>query len=400
MRRSLSALASFFVATVVLLFPGERTGAPGSVLAGAEAKPRELWVYVGTYTGGPSKGIYRLELDLASGKLSAPSLAGKVVNPSFLAIHPNQHFLFAVDEIAGFRGAKSGAVSAFAIDPKTGDLSLLNQEPSGGVDPCHIIVDRQGEHVLLANYGGGNASVLPIQSDGRLGKATAFVQHHGSGPNKQRQEGPHAHSINLDADNRFAFVADLGLDKIFGYQYDPVKGTLAANAPPSVSLPPGSGPRHFTFHPDHRHAYSINELSSTITAFDYDPKLGILTASQIISTLPKDFKGENSTADIHVHPSGKFLYGSNRDQGNSIAIFTIDAQTGKLTSAGHQSHQIKTPRNFGIDPTGTYLLAASQSSNRIVEFRIDQQTGALTPTGNVAEVPVPVCVQFMTKPTR
>jgi len=397
-------LFSTFVAcvfgAVALLSAGEWSAAAPPVLAKAPPKPRTLWVYVGTYTGGPSKGIYRLELDVASGKLSAPSLAGKVVNPSFLAIHPSQRFLYAVDEIRDFQGKKSGAISAFAIDPKTGDLTLLNQEPSGGAAPCHLMVDRQGEHVLAANYGGGSACVLPIQAGGRLGRMTAFVQHRGSGPNKKRQEAPHAHSINLDAANRFAFVADLGIDEIRVYQYDAAKGTLDPGAPVAVMLPPGSGPRHFTFHPDNRHAYAINELSSTVTAFDYNSKAGVLTAIQTISTLPKEFKGDNSTADIHVHPSGKFLYGSNRDQGNSIAIFAIDAQTGKLTPAGHQSHQIKTPRNFGIDPTGTYLLAANQSSNRIVEFRIDQKTGALTPTSNVAEVPLPVCVQFMPKPVQ
>jgi len=370
------------------------------VFAEAPSKPRELWVYVGTYTDGPSKGIYRLEMDLASGKLTGPSLAGKVVNPSFLAIHPSERFLYAVDEIRDFRGTTRGAISAFAIDPKTGDLTLLNQESSGGADPCHVIVDRQGRHVLAANYAGGSACVLPIQADGRLGPTTAFVQHHGSGPNKARQEAPHAHSINLDPANRFAFVADLGLDQILVYKYDAAKGKLTRNTPPAVNLPPGSGPRHFTFHPDHRHAYSINELGSTITVFDYHPKLGVLTAVQTISTLPKGFTAENTTADIHVHPSGKFLYGSNRDQFNSIAIFAIDGPTGKLTPAGHQSHLIKTPRNFGIDPTGTYLLAANQGSNRIVVFRIDQATGALTPTGSVAEVPLPVCVQFMTKPSQ
>jgi 6-phosphogluconolactonase len=359
-----------------------------------------LWLYVGTYTNGASKGIYRLELDLASGKLSVPKLAGKAVNPSFLALHPGGRFLYAVNEIDNFRGKSSGAISAFEIDQHTGDLTLLNQESSGGAGPCHVIVDRQGKHVLAANYGGGSACVLPIGADGRLGPISSLMQHRGKGPNAKRQEGPHAHSINLDAANRFALVADLGLDKVFIYKYDPVSGTLTPNTPSSAVVSPGSGPRHFTFDPEQRHAYVINEMASTITAFDYDATAGTLTAIQNISTLPKDFKGSNSTADIHVHPSGKFLYGSNRDGGNRIAIFMTDGQTGKLSSAGWQSHQIKTPRNFGIDPTGTYLLAANQGSGSIVEFRIDRQTGALTPTGQVADVPVPVCVQFMPKPAR
>ena len=371
---------------------------PTPACAAAPPATSTYWVYVGTYTNGPSKGIYRLELDLASGKLSVPKLAGNAVNPSFLAIHPGGRFLYAVNEIDIFRGKSRGAISAFEIDQHSGDLTLLNQESSGGAGPCHLIVDRQGKHVLAANYGAGSACVLPIHADGRLGPITSLMQHRGKGPNAQRQEGPHAHSINLDSANRFAFVADLGLDRVLIYKYDTADGTLTPNTPPSANVPPGSGPRHFTFDPEQRHAYVINELSSSITTFDYDARAGALTAIQNISTLPKDFKGSNSTADIHVHPSGKFLYGSNRDRGNSLAIFTIDAPTGKLALAGWQSHRIKTPRNFGIDPTGMYLLAANQGSGSIVEFRIDRQTGALTPTGHGAEVSVPVCVQFMAKP--
>jgi 6-phosphogluconolactonase len=236
--------------------------------------------------------------------------------------------------------------------------------------------------------------VLPIEPDGRLGKATAFVQHHGTGPNPQRQEGPHAHCINLDAANRFAVVADLGLDKVLVYRFDPVKGTLTPNDPPSVAVAPGAGPRHFAFHPNGRNAYVINEIASTVTAFRYDAQRGVLEPLQTISTLPKDFHGNNSTAEVQVHPSGKFLYGSNRGH-NSIAIFAIDPMTGRLTPVGHQSSQIKTPRNFGIDPTGTYLLVANQDSDSIVVFRIDTQTGDLQPTGTKVEVPVPVCVEMM-----
>jgi 6-phosphogluconolactonase len=341
-----------------------------------------------------SKGIYRLELDLGSGRLSAPVLAGEAVNPSFVAIHPNRHFLYAVNEASDFKATGRGAVAAFAIDPQTGKLTLLNQQSSGGPGPCHLVTDRQGKHVLAANYGGGSVCVLPIQADGRLGPATAFVQHHGSSINKKRQEAPHAHSINLDAANRFAIVADLGIDKVLVYRYDAPKGTLTPNDPPAATVAPGAGPRHFALHPDGKHAYVINEMACTVTAFDYDADKGTLQEIQTITTLPGKIQESYSTAEVQVHPSGKFLYGSNRGQ-NTIAIFRIDPKTGKLTPAGHQGQQIKTPRNFGIDPTGAYLLAANQDADTIVVFRIDGQTGALTPTGNVVEVAKPVCVRFL-----
>ena len=232
------------------------------------------------------------------------------------------------------------------------------------------------------------------RSCGRLGPASAFIQHHGASVNKQRQEGPHAHSINLDPANRFAVVADLGLDKIMVYQYDAARGTLKANDPPSTEISAGSGPRHFAFHPDGRHAYVINELASTITAMNYDQERGVLKPIQTVSTLPRGFSGENTTAEVQVHPSGKFLYGSNRGH-NSIAVFAIDAESGRLTAAGHQGQDIKTPRNFGIDPTGKYLLVANQDSNGMVVFRVNAQTGELAPTGTKVEVPMPVCVKML-----
>ena len=360
----------------------------------AESKNQRMWVYVGTYTQKGSKGIYRFDFDLASGKLALRALAAEANNPSFVAISPDRRFLYAVSEVDDLNGKKSGGVSAFAIEPATGDLTLLNQQPSGGTGPCHLIVDRAGKHVLVANYGSGSAAVWPIESDGRLGKATGFVQHQGSGPNRQRQLGPHAHSINLDAGNRFAVVADLGLDKLFVYRFDAQKGTLTPNDPPFVTVTPGAGPRHFAFHPNGRNAYVINELASTVTAFRYEGERGTLEPLQTISTLPKDFKGSNTTAEVQVHPSGRFLYGSNRGH-NSIAIFAIDPQTGRLSWVGHQSEQIKTPRNFGIDPTGSRLLVANQDSDSMVVFRIDAQTGDLEPTGIKVDVPRPVCVKMM-----
>jgi 6-phosphogluconolactonase len=383
----------WFVAAWVLLL----RGAAHPESPAEDPKADTLWVYVGTYTGGPSKGIYRFNLDPATGTLTNRALAAETTNPSFLAIHPNHRFLYAVGEIDNFNGQKTGAVSAFAIDPATGDLKLLNQQSSGGAGPCHLIVDKQGKHVLAANYGGGSACVLPIQADGRLGNATAVVQHKGSSVNKQRQERPHAHSINLDAANRFAFVADLGLDNVLIYRFDAARGTLTPNDPPWVNLAPGAGPRHFAFHPSGRFAYVINELASTVTALSYDADKGTLKELQTVTTLPKDFKGNSWTAEVVVHPSGKFLYGSNRGQ-DSIAIFAIDPETGKLTPVGHQTHQIKIPRNFNVDPTGRLLLVANQDGNNIVVFRIDQKTGELTPTETVVEVPKPVCVRMMPRP--
>jgi 6-phosphogluconolactonase len=246
----------------------------------------------------------------------------------------------------------------------------------------------------VANYGGGSVAALPIQGDGRLGPATAAIQHEGSGINPRRQEAPHAHSINLDRANRYAFAADLGLDRILVYRFDPARGTLAPHEPPSIAIAPGSGPRHFALHPGGRFAYVINEITLTVTAMEYDAGKGVLKEIQTVSTLPEGAAKNGSTAELQVHPSGKFLYGSNRGH-DSIAIFAIDAATGRLTPAGHQPTGGKTPRNFGIDPTGSYLLAANQDSDTITVFRIDPQTGRLTPTGQTLEAPRPVCVKFM-----
>jgi 6-phosphogluconolactonase len=360
------------------------------------AKSDKLWAFVGTYTNkGSSKGIYQFDLDPATGKLTPRGLAAEVANPSFVAIHPNHRFLYAVSEVNDASGKKGGAVTAFAIDPKTGCLTRLNHELTGGNGPCHLVVDKQGKNVLVANYGSGCACVLPIHEDGKLGEATDSVQHHGSSVDKDRQEGPHAHSINLDPSNRFAFVADLGLDKVMVYRFDPAKGTIKPNDPPSAAVAPGSGPRHFAFHPNGRFAYVINEMKSTITPFAYDAEHGVLKPLHSVSTLPKEgFSGETTTAEVQVHPSGKFLYGSNRGH-DSIAVFTIDPQTGELTPAGHQGKDIKTPRNFGIDPTGKFLIVANQDSDSLVVFRIDPQTGELTPTGEKVECPMPVCVKMM-----
>ena len=354
-------------------------------------------VYVGTYTKQPEgsgKGIYGYHYDSASGQLVSIGLAAETTNPSFLAVHPNRAFLYAVNEVTHYKGQSSGVVSAFAIDHKTGKLKLLNEVSSRGSDPCYVVVDQTGKFVLVANYTGGNVAVFPILEGGGLGEASAFVQHTGHGTNPQRQEGPHAHYINLSADNRFAVAADLGLDEILIYRFDPTKGTLTASDPKFVSLNAGAGPRHFGFSPNGKFAYAINEMQSTVTAFSYDADRGQLHSLQTISTLPKDFAGANDDAEIQVHPSGKFLYASNRGH-DSIAVFAIDESKGTLTALQYVSTQGKVPRNFEIDPTGSRLFVANQKSDNIVIFRIDPKTGRLAPTGDVLHVPAPVCVKFV-----
>lgn len=350
-------------------------------------------VYVGTYTGQKSKGIYAFRLDLSSGALTPVGLAAETPSPSFLALDPSGKHLFAANEVSTFEGKPTGAVTAFAIDPQTGKLSQINQQSSEGSGPCHLIVDKTGKSLLVANYGGGSVAALPISPDGKLSPATAFIQHTGGSVNPQRQKAPHAHSINVDPQNHFAVAADLGLDKLLVYKLDAAKATLTANNPPSTSVKPGAGPRHFAFHPKGRFAYVINEMHSSVTAFSYDPQHGILTEIQTLPTIPHPVEG-NSTAEVQVHPSGKFLYGSNRGH-NSIAVFQIDDSTGKLSAVENESTQGKTPRNFGIDPTGTFLLAANQGSDSIVVFRIDPKSGALTPAGHSAEAPTPVCIKFL-----
>ncbi len=356
----------------------------------------KIRVYIGSYTQGKSEGIYVSELDLGSGELSDPRLAAKAVNPSFLAIHPTRKFLYAVGEIDDFKGKKTGGVSAFTIDSKDGRLTLINQQSSQGGGPCYLVVDNTGKSVLVANYGGGSVACLPIRADGSLSEAGTFIQHEGSSVTPQRQAGPHAHSINVDAANRFAVAADLGLDKLLVYRLDAARARLTPNDPPSVSVPPGGGPRHFVFHPGGKFAYANNEITCTVTAFAYDADKGKLTKIHTTSTLPVglEVKSSDSTAEVRVHPNGRFLYVSNRGH-NSIAIFTIDAATGRLTASGHASTRGEIPRNFNLDPSGRYLLAANQATDNVVVFRVDSKTGQLAPTGSEIEVGNPVCVRFM-----
>lgn len=361
---------------------------------GAE-RSGELLVYVGTYTSGKSEGIYLYSLNLASGELKHIATTKGVKDPSYLALAPSRRYLYAVNEVEEFAGKKSGAVSAFAVDQRTGDLRLLNQQPSLGGAPCYVVVDRTGSFVLVANYVGGNVAVLPVRNDGSLGEATDLKQDQGSSINAERQEGPHAHCIVLDPAYRFAYTCDLGTDKIMIFRFDMRRGKLIPNEIPWVQVKPGAGPRHLTFHPGGKYAYVINELHATVTAFAHDLAEGHLKEVQTIPTLPMNFKDANTSADIHVSPDGRFLYCSNRGH-DSIAAFQINRRNGMLTFIARESTGGRTPRNFAIDPTGAFLLVANQNSDNIVTFRRDRKTGRLSATGHVAEVPSPVCLKFTT----
>jgi 6-phosphogluconolactonase len=351
-------------------------------------------VYVGTEGGNTSKGIYAYRYDAATAQLTPLGLAAETMDPSFLAVHPNGKFLYAVNEVGNYKGPNSGGVSAFSMNHATGKLTFLNELPTRGADPCYLTVDKTGKFVLVANYSGGSVIAYPILEDGSLGEASAFVQHAGHGKDPKRQEGPHTHSIDLSPDNRFAFVDDLGLDELFVYKFDAAKGSLTANDPPFTKFEPGAGPRHFAFHPSGKFAYVVSEMQSTVTAFAYGSAGGTLQALQTVTTLPADFKGHNDDAEIAVHPSGKFLYASNRGH-DSIAVFAIDSSKGTLTPVEFASTQGKEPTNFEIDPTGTLLFVANKKSQNIVVFKIDQKTGKLTPTGQVLEVPTPMSVKFV-----
>lgn len=366
--------------------------------AGAEGKRMtKLWVFVGTSTGGgKSKGIYRFELDPETGTATAPVLAAETANPTFVAIHPGGRFLYAVNAIADFQGGKTGAVSAFALDPGTGELKLLNQQPSAGPGPCHLITDRAGRNLLVANYGGGSVAVLPIARDGRLGAPSCAIQHTGSSIDPKRQEGPHAHSINLDAAERFALVADLGLDRVLIYRFDGAQGKLTPNEPAFAPTRAGAGPRAWSFHPSGRFGYVINELDSTVTAYGYEAERGVLTEIQTIPTLPAGFTGENYPAEIRVHHSGRFLYGSNRGH-DTLAVFGIDPETGRLTSRGHVPTGGKWPRNFEMDPSGTWMVVGNQNSDTIRIHRIDPETGALNWTNQELQSPAPICFRMLDK---
>jgi 6-phosphogluconolactonase len=354
----------------------------------------EILLYIGTYTASEDDGIHVYRMDGRSGELTFSSKMPGVENPSFLALHPDGSHLYAVNEVSETALGPGGGVSAFSIDADTGELTFLNQRSTQGAGPCHLSVDAEGKFVLAANYLAGSLAVLPIRSAGSLGEATDVVQHKGSSVNVTRQQGPHAHSITPDPAGRHFFAPDLGIDRVMVYRLDTGQGRLVPHDVPWVQARPGAGPRHMTFSPDGRFAYLINEIDTTITAFAYDAARGTLTEVTTVSAIPDGYEGRISGADVHVAPSGRFLYGSIRHQ-NSIVAFEIDQGSGDLRYVGHESSRGSVPRNFAIDPTGTFLLVANQGSDTVVTFRIDQDTGKLTPTGEDVHVPRPVCLRFL-----
>ena len=361
-------------------------------MVGAHARQARL--YVGTYTNaGTSRGIYALSLDLESGALRAGGLVAEAADPSFLALAPNGRTLYAVNELTELAGRPTGGVMAFARDPRSGALSPLGQQPSGGGAPCYVTVDRAGRYVLVANYVGGSVALLPIARNGALGEATAVVRHAGKGPNAERQEGPHAHCIILDAPNRFAIAADLGTDSLSIYRVDDRRGLLTPAEQGTVALRPGAGPRHLAFAPDSRTLYLVNELNSTLVAFTYDYHRGRLSERQTLSTRPVGARGDNFPADLHVHPRGHVVYASNRGD-DTIAVFSVASDSGRLALAQTVATGGRWPRNFAVDPSGRHLLVANQRSDSVVGFAIDARTGLLSPSGARVDLPSPVCLLF------
>ena len=364
------------------------------LVTAAEAPADERLVYVGTYTGKGSEGIYAYRFDPATGETSSLGLVAPTENPSFLAVDPNGRFLYAVNELDTFHNEPTGAVSVFAIDRQSGKLKELQQVSSLGGGPAHVSLDQSARYLLVANYNGGSVAVFPIGKDGRLGRHTAFVQNAGSSVDPERQAGPHAHFIQVTPDNRFAITADLGLDMLLVHRFDPKTGSLTPGSPGLAAVDPGAGPRHVAFALSGKFVYVVNELASTVTVFAYKSGPGTLHRIQTIPALPKNFAGKNTAAEIVVDGKGRFLYVSNRGH-DSIALFSIDPDTGNLKSLEWVPSGGKTPRNFAIDPTGQWLFAANEDSNTINLLRIDQRSGRLTPVNRSLTVVSPVCVRFV-----
>lgn len=386
LRRSF-AIASALVAASLY-------GCGGGEVAETPAEPVSTHIaYVGTYTRGDAQGIYAYRYNSADGAMTPIGLAAESPNPSFLALHPNGEYLYAVNE-GDPDHPTTGSVSAFRIDAETGMLTFLNKVDSEGAAPCHISVDRTGKFVFVANFTAGNVGSWRIEEDGSLGALASLVQHEGSSVHP-RQEGPHAHEVVVSEDNTHLFVPDLGMDKVMVYNINAETGALTANNPPAAMLNPGTGPRHMVFSPDGSHAYVIGEINSTITTFSFDAANSAFTSTQVISTLPEGFEGETSTAEIEISADGKFVYGSNRGH-DSIAVFAVSPSDGTLSPVEYTPIQGRTPRNFVIDPSGAYLFSENQDTNNIVQFSRNAQTGMLTPTGQVlTDSPTPVCMVFL-----
>ncbi len=366
-------------------------GAGALAAKGAGGKFR---TYIGTYSRGDSKGIYSFVLDTAAGTLTPEGLAAETENPSFLAIHPTGKYLYAVNEIDKYQGQASGSVTAFKINASNGKLERLNEVAAGGTTTCHVNISRNGKFAVIANYGSGSCAAFALGADGKLGERTAFHQHSGTSSDPGRQKGPHAHSVNFDAQNKHVIVADLGLDHVKVYNFNAATGAMTPNEPAFTKVKSGSGPRHFSFHPSGKYAYVINEMACTVTSFNWNAAKGTLSEIDTVSTLPGAVEKGFSTAEVVAHPNGKFVYGSNRGH-NTIAVFQVDAATGKLKPVEHKSTQGAVPRNFAIDPTGQFLIAANQNTDSIVLFRINQTSGALYQVGAPIKAPVPVCVRYL-----
>ena len=361
-------------------------------LSALSATAGQSRIYIGSYTTGDSisEGIYTCLINEETGELSEPVLATTADNPTFLGIHPSLPLLFSVSELDDFQGKSQGAINVYRIHGDSGELEFINQQPTAGAAPCHLSIDNSGKFVLVANYTGGSTVVFPIAADGSIGKHSCLIQHEGSGPNPLRQEKAHAHSVNLTTDNKFAYVADLGTDKIWIFEFDSEQGKLIPATPAFASVACGSGPRHFDLSSDERFAWSNNELTSSVTCFIRDTTSGQLTPVQELSTLPIEFKGQNSTAECRLHPNGRFVYISNRGH-DSIAVYSV-ANNGQLTLIEIEKTGGKEPRNFYILPNGKWLIAENQNSDRIVVFAVAAD-GSLTPTQHSITVGRPVCIR-------
>ncbi len=366
-----------------------------TVVTETAANQTTAMVYVGTYADAGSESIFLYRLNPETGELTRVNGYKGGANPSFLTLNEQRTHLYAVNETGDYEGQQSGAVSAFSINQQTGDLTKLNQVASKGGAPCYISLGDGGKTVMVANYMGGNVAAFRVQENGTLSEATDVAQHKGTGPNKNRQEAPHAHYMAPSPDNQYAFGVDLGVDKIYGYRLDAEKGTLKP-AEPAVAFAtePGAGPRQLAFHPNGRYAFVINELNSTMTALAYNSDNGTFTEIQTLPTIPTDFKDNNQPAAVRVSPDGKFLYGSNRGH-NSIVVYSIDESTGKIAHVENVDCGGDWPRDITIDLTGNILLVANERANNITSLKIDKTTGKLTDTGHKAELPKPVCVKVV-----
>jgi 6-phosphogluconolactonase len=375
------------ILTIVCMF------AASSSWSWAATSSTQFWIYFGTDSHPPSKskGIYLSRLDAITGKIDEPKLAAQIGDPGWQVIASGGKFLYTIGTMNNHR---TSSVAAFSIDSASGALTALNEQPSKGKDTTHIDVDPAGSCAVVANYGSGDISVLPIESDGKLGEVSAVIKHTGSSVNPDRQRHPFPHSCNFDPTGNFVLAPDLGVDKVYIYRFDAAQRALSEGSPPTVAVAPGSGPRHMSFHPNGKFAYLINEMGGTVIAYAWDAGEGQLLPLQTVSTLPSGYSGKNTSAEVRIHPNGRFLYASNRGP-DDIAIFEINPAAGTLTPVGRQSTQGKGPRDFMIDPTGQFLFAANQYSDTVVIFRINAETGQLTPTGGVLNVPTPICVTFL-----